>query len=256
MNFQNIAEHLFHSDLNKQTTTMLTSQYPNFDIPAGYSVQALLKELHLANGSKIVGMKMGLTSKAKMQQMNVNEPIFGFLTDKMLVKNNSTIALSNQIHPKIEPEIALILKNEVSSELSYNQALQAIDYATTALEIIDSRFENFKFLLPDVIADNTSATKFVLGDSKILVTEGSLANLPILMKINGTLAEQGNTSDVLLDPVNSLCELSKMLANHNIILNSGDCILTGGATAAVKVESGFQVNCSVQGFDDCIANFI
>ncbi|QQS67748.1 MAG: fumarylacetoacetate hydrolase family protein [Chlorobiota bacterium] len=255
IDFQKIATFLYQNDLDKTTCKMISEDFPNLSISDAYLIQEELKKLHLIE-NKLIGMKMGLTSKAKMIQMNVTEPIYGFLTSKMMLKTDSTLSLTNQIHPKVEPEIALILKDDVTKILSYDEALNVIDYACSSIEVIDSRFNNFKFTLPDVISDNTSATKFVLGNERIKVSKSSLANLKIILKIDNQDVEVGNTSDVLEDPINSLCELSMMLEKNNLVLLKGFVILTGGATAAHSVKHGDLVSTVVESVGDCSLNVI
>src|SRR5699024_10005777 len=113
---------------------------------------------------KIIGPKMGITSEAKMKQMNVDDPIYGYVFECMVVEEGDSISVSDYIHPKVEPEIGFILKEDLEGpEVTALDVLPAAEYACPALEIIDSRYENFNFTLPDVIADNTSAAGAIFG---------------------------------------------------------------------------------------------
>jgi 2-oxo-3-hexenedioate decarboxylase len=191
-------------------------------------------------------MKMGLTSRAKMEQMGVHEPIYGHLTSSMIVNDGGVIRLSELCHPRVEPEVAFIMKEDLRGPVTPAQALRAVAGACAALEVIDSRFKDFKFTLPDVIADNTSASRFVLGSELVSVDGVNLGNLGMIMEINGAIVEIGSSAAIYEHPARSLAELANMLARRGEHLMAGQIILTGGATAAVAVKEGDRVRLVVE----------
>src|SRR5574343_364349 len=133
----------------------LTDEYPAMTIADGYAVQAERRRRYLAAGHKLVGWKAGLTSKAKMQQMGVNVPSIGFLTDRMARPENSAISTSDLVHPRVECEVAFVMKRALRGpNCTLQDVLDATDYVLPAVEIIDSRFSGFKFDLESVVADN------------------------------------------------------------------------------------------------------
>ena len=142
----------------------LTNEYPEMTIADGYAVQNELRQRFIAQGHKQVGWKAGLTSKAKMQQMGVSVPSIGFLTDRMARPENSAISTSDLVHPRVECEVAFVMKSDLRGPgCTAADVLAATDYVLPAVEIIDSRFSGFKFDLASVIADNGSSARFVAG---------------------------------------------------------------------------------------------
>jgi 2-oxo-3-hexenedioate decarboxylase len=232
--------------LERREVDMLTLSESGLTIEHAYNVQEQLVARRLSRGEQLVGMKMGLTSRAKMEQVGVHEPIFGRLTDAMRLSDGGTIVMDELIHPKIEPEIAFILGEELSGPVTPAEALRAVAGVCVALEVIDSRFRDFKFTLPDVIADNTSASRFVLGSTLVDARELNLGNLGIIFEVNGVVRETASSAAVLDNPARSLAELANMLARRGETLQSGAIILSGGATAAVELKRGDRVRAIIE----------
>jgi 2-oxo-3-hexenedioate decarboxylase len=195
------------------------------DLAAAYRIQRDVVGHRLARGERLVGCKLGFTSKAKMAQMGVSEIIVGRLTDAMQVPDGGDVALDGFIHPRIEPEIAFRLGREVDGDIA-----DCVDAVAPALEIIDSRYRDFRFSLPDVIADNTSAAGFVVGDWQPMP---DVADLPVRLIVDGAEVETGSTAAILGHPMRALEELVDLAARYDVALRVGDIILAGAATAAV-----------------------
>lgn len=225
---------------------MLSLSEPELTIERAYEVQAIAVGRRLERGERAVGMKMGLTSQAKMEQVGVREPIFGRLTDAMLVSDGGSISMSELIHPKIEPEIAFILKHDLRGPVTSAQAALAVAGACAALEVIDSRYRDFKFTLADVIADNTSASRFVLGSAVVPIVSLDLGNLGIVLEVNGVISEVASSAAVLDNPLRALAALATMLARRGEFLREGEIVLSGGATAAVEFRPGDHVRAEVE----------
>ncbi|MDT4922194.1 MAG: 2-oxo-3-hexenedioate decarboxylase [Pseudonocardiales bacterium] len=200
------------------------------DLEAAYEIQRELIDRRLARGERLVGCKLGFTSQAKMTQMGVSEIIVGRLTDAMQVDDAAGVALSRFIHPRIEPEIAFRLGRDVISSADGDIA-DCVDAVAPALEIIDSRYRDFRFSLPDVIADNTSAAAFVVGEWQSM---RDVADLPVRLLVDGIEVEAGSTAAILGHPLRALEQLVDLAARYGIGLNAGDVILAGAATAAVR----------------------
>ena len=184
---------------------------------------------------------MGLTSKAKKEQMDLDSPLYGFLTDKMEVFNGGKFSLKGMIHPKVEPEIAFLLGNDIDQPITL-QAMDSCSAVFPALEVLDSRYTQFKyFSLEDVIADNASSSHFVLGYELKKFRELDFENLKMEMFINGELSQRGFSRDISGHPFQSLVELSQLLTARGHSLKAGQIVLAGAATAAVMMES--QMNC-------------
>jgi 2-oxo-3-hexenedioate decarboxylase len=204
---------------------------PGLDIAAAYQVQAALVGRALARGQRLVGLKLGLTSRAKMEQMGVDEPVWGRLTDAMWLPEGGTVGAGRFIHPRVEPEVAFRL----------GAGGEPVAVAA-ALELIDSRYAGFRFTLPDVVADNASAAGFVLGAWRPIPS--GLDNLGVLLEVDGRVAETGSTAAILGDPRRAL---ARVLDLAGITPEPGWVVLAGAATAAVPVRPGAYARAVVEG---------
>ncbi len=243
--FTKWAKALDEAMLEARELTRLTKERPGLAMDDAYAIQDLVVNYRIRRGERIVGWKMGMTSKAKMRQMGVTEPIYGMLTDGMQVADTGVVALKGRIHPKIEPEVAFLIGRDLEGPMSPAQVLQATNGVCAALEIIDSRYENFEFQLPDVVADNTSASGFVLGNFMRRTDRLDLGNLGIVMEVNGAAVQFGSTAAILGHPARSVAELVGMLAKRGLALKAGSVVLAGGATAAVPLAAGDRVKVSI-----------
>lgn len=195
-----------------------------------YRIQHEVLARRVARGERIVGTKLGFTSAAKMAQMGVSEIIVGQLTDGMQAPDGADVDLTRFIHPRIEPEVAFRLARDVDDGDDIDACVDAV---APALEIIDSRYRDFWFSLPDVVADNTSAAAFVFGAWTPL--PGPLAELPdwdVELVVDGTVAEKGSTADILGHPAQALRALVPLARRYGFRLTAGQVILAGAATAA------------------------
>lgn len=211
-------------------------------------MQEIQLETRKAAGETQIGWKMGLTSEAKRKQMNLDSPLYGFLTDKMQIKNNETYSLAGQIHPKIEPEIAFWIAADLQGEVTDEEVLASCRAVCACLEILDSRYEQFKyFSMEDVIADNSSSSHFVLGPWLEEYRDLDLSDLTMSMRVNGEEVEKGNSKDISGDPVLSVVQLCKLLAERGQKLKAGSIVLAGAATPAVALLPGMKVDLVVEG---------
>ncbi|GAX90524.1 2-keto-4-pentenoate hydratase [Effusibacillus lacus] len=251
INFKSIAEFLNSAETEKKEVTRLTADHPELSVQDAYRIQEELVKIKLAQGCKILGPKMGLTSQAKMKQMNVEEPIYGYIFDYMALPNGGELRMQELIHPKVEAEIAFILGRDIEEPgVSGVQVLAATEYVTPALEIIDSRYENFKFNLPDVIADNASSSRVVLGSRLTRPSNLELDLVGVTLSINGEIKALGAGAAVLGHPANSVAMLANMLARKGEKLRAGDVILTGGVTEAVLLTVGDTVSAKLDGLGE------
>ncbi|MFI7081776.1 2-keto-4-pentenoate hydratase [Micromonospora sp. NPDC049903] len=214
------------------------------DVDAAYAVQAALVQHRLDRGERLVGLKMGLTSKAKMAQVGVDEVIWGRLTDAMRVPDGGTVDVTGFIHPRVEPEVAFLLDRLPEPGEPVGDFTDAVRAVAPAIELIDSRYANFTFSLPDVIADNTSAGAFVIGPWSP-VPDG-LENLGVLLEIDGRVAQVGSTAAILGDPRRALDEGIRLAGRHGVRLREGWVFLAGAATAAVPLRAGVRVRAVVE----------
>jgi len=193
-----LAERLENCELQAQDTTKITDDYPDMDWDDAYAIQDELRRRKVARGSRIVGLKAGLTSHAKMKQMGVSTPVFGFMADYYAVPDGGECRMSELIHPKVEPEIAFVTKTELRGPGCHiGSVLAATDFVMPGIEVIDSRYRDFKFDLKSVVADNTSAVRFVVGGQPMAVTGVDLRTVGIVLEKNGLPVAFGAGAAVL-----------------------------------------------------------
>lgn len=226
---------------------MLTTSAPELTLEDAYDIQRASMRRRIERGESIVGMKMGLTSLAKMRQMGVHSPIYGHLTSTMVLADGGRLRHEEHCHPRVEPEIAFVLGRELRGPTTPQAALQAVSGVYAALEVIDSRYENFKFTLIDVVADNASSSRFVLGATAQPADALDLGNLGMVMELNGQVRETGSSAAILEHPARALSELANMLASRGEHLEAGQVVLAGAATAAIALSPGDHVRLSVDG---------
>jgi len=217
----------------------LTDEYPQMTIADGYAVQSELRRRYLAQGHKLVGWKAGLTSRAKMRQMGVDVPSIGFLTDRMACPENSEVSIATLVHPRVECEVAFVIAKDLKGPgCKAQDVLAATDYILPALEIIDSRFSDFKFDLPSVIADNGSSARFVGGGRARYVDELDLRTLGAVLEKNGEIVALGASAAVMGHPAEAIAMLVNILAELGETLPAGSFVMSGGITEAIAVQPG------------------
>ena len=210
-----LAEHLENAELQAYEVTKITDDYPEMDYQDAFDIQWEIRRRKEARGNKIVGMKMGLTSWAKMSQMGVEHPCYGFLADYFSVPEGAAIKHDELIHPKIEAELAFVTKADLRGPGCHiGDVLAATDFVMPAIEVIDSRYKDFKFDLKSVIADNSSSSRFITGGCAKSVTELDLKTLGVVMEINGKVVQTGAGAAVLGHPAASVAMLANMLAER------------------------------------------
>lgn len=242
---EKLAEIVDVAAQNASPIKMLTAEYPELSLEDAYKIQRASMARRFSRGERLVGLKMGLTSRAKMQQMGVHNPIYGHLTDEMARQAGDTVYLSQHCHARVEPEIAFVLRSPLKGRVSSAEAQAAVGGVCAALEVIDSRYEDFKFTLNDVVADNASSTRFVPGDF-IAVADLDVSNLGMVMKVNGEVREVGSSAAILEHPLKSLVALVHMLDDVGEGLEAGQIVLAGGATKAIALEPDTVVTLEVQ----------
>ena len=238
-----LAERVDDAALRARTIVKLSAEREQLSWEESYRIQRLSMARRFERGERLVGMKMGLTSRAKMEQVGVDEPIYGHLTDAMQRASGDELRMSEQIHPRVEPEIAFLISKEVRGPITVAQAWDAVEGVCAAIEVIDSRYEKFQFTLPDVIADNASSTKFFLGEVILSprAIQEHLGNLGMILEIDGEVKQVGSSAAILEHPIRSFVALAAMLARVDESIAAGSVVLAGAATAAEYVQAGQHV---------------
>ena len=238
-------------DEAERTATSTRQLGAKLDIDHAYQIQRQIRKLREERGEAYVGPKLGFTSESKMKQMGVSDIIVGFLTDAMAVNDGGTLDLSEMVHPRIEPEIvfhlgeAVVPEPDETVERLAQRIHDATDKVAAGLEIIDSRYEDFKFSLSDVVADNTSAARFVVGAWQDFPREidGLLAELII----DGQVIESSTSSAILGNPVKAFAQLASMTLKYGFDLPADSVILAGSMTAANYLRPNMAIEARVEG---------
>tara|TARA_R110002072_G_scaffold288917_2_gene455644 strand:+ start:23942 stop:24727 length:786 start_codon:yes stop_codon:yes gene_type:complete len=242
-----LAMRLYDARKNATGIEQISHEFKEMTQLDAYKLQWLGIDMRVADGEKVIGLKMGLTSEAKRKQMDLDSPLYGVLTDKMQVANNGEYSMEGQIHPKIEPEVAFLIGKDLNGTPSREEILDAVEAVYPCMEILDSRYKQFKyFSMEDVISDNSSSSQFILGEPINDFKNINLAQLKMKMSINGTVAQEGMTDAISGDPVISLVQQFELLAKTGKTLPAGSIVLAGAATPAVALEPGMEISLEVE----------
>lgn len=234
-----LAEHVEAAELDRVEILKITNDYPDMSFADATAVQWEIRRRKESRGNKIVGMKMGLTSWAKMKQMGVEKPCYGFLADYFSYADGAKIPFNDFIHPKVEAEVAFVTNKDLRGrDVTVDEVLAATELVVPAVEIIDSRYKDFKFDLTSVMADNSSSRGFVIGSHSATPDACDWSTLGVVMEKNGEIVQLGAGAAVLDHPAASVAMLADMLADVDEYIPAGTFVMTGGITAAVLAEPG------------------
>ena len=252
-----LAQHLENCQLQAQDTLKITEAHPDMDWDDAYAIQDRILASKLSKGARVVGYKAGLTSHAKMKQMGVTDPVFGFLVDEYVIPEGGEVKVSELIHPKVEPEICFITRTELKGPGCHIGAvLAASDVVLPGIEVIDSRYRDFKFDLKSVIADNTSASRFIVGGRIASARDVDLRTLGVVLEKNGEPVALGAGAAVLGHPAAAVAMLVNHLGRRGQSLPAGSLILSGGITEAVPVQAGDNVTLRIQDLGSVSVRFV
>lgn len=252
-----LAEYLESAELEAREVVKITDAHPQLTLEDGYAIQAAIRARKEARGNQVAGLKAGLTSRAKMKQMGVEVPCFGLLFDYMSIANGGDVKTSELIHPKVEAEIAFVLKAPLRGPGCHVGAvLAATDFVVPAVEIIDSRYENFRFDLVSVVADNTSSSRFVVGSVARGIEGLDLRTLGMVMEKNGEVVAMAAGASVLGHPAEAIAQLANHLAARGEEIPAGTYIMSGGATEAIPVTAGDSIQVRFQDLGSVSMRFV
>ncbi|CAB3806053.1 4-oxalocrotonate decarboxylase [Paraburkholderia ultramafica] len=244
MNIEAAARRVDEAVLNASAIEQISATEP-FPVDDAYRIQRAAIELRKQRGERTIGIKLGFTSRAKMIQMGVDSLIWGWLTDAMLEEDGAPVDLGRFIHPRVEPEVCFLTMRDIDRPLTALEAHAYLEAVAPAMEIIDSRYQAFRFTLEDVIADNCSSSGFVVGAWSRRFD--GLRNAGVLMRFDGREVQVGSTGAILGDPLRSIVQASRLAADAQCVLPAGTLIMAGAATAAQALEPGLHVQCVVSG---------
>jgi 2-oxo-3-hexenedioate decarboxylase len=222
----------------------LTAQWPELDLATAYEVQSETLRRRQARGERIVGVKLGLTSRAKQKRMGIDVPLTAWLTDAMVLPAGEPVPQSELIHPRVEPELVFVLGERLEGPgVTPARALSAVELVYGGAEIIDSRYRDFAFTLPDVIADNASSGAYVTGPVGLRPDELDLSLEAVMLEVDGAIVDSATGAAVQGHPAQALALAVNDLGRRGVALEAGWVVLTGGMTDAVFAPPGVTVGC-------------
>jgi 2-oxo-3-hexenedioate decarboxylase len=237
-----VAAELLRCEDERVDRPPFTDEWPELDLETGYEIQDLNLQARLARGETLVGVKLGLTSKAKQDRMGVHFPFVAWLTDAMLLGAGDPVPQSRLIHPRVEPEIVFVLKERLEGPgVSCAVAMAAVGSVWGGAEVIDSRYRDFRFKAGDVAADNASSGASLTGPVGLPPEALNLALEAALVEVDGQVVDSATGAAVQGHPGEALALAANELAKRGHALEPGWIVLTGGMTDAVPAPPGTSV---------------
>ncbi|MDQ0971569.1 2-keto-4-pentenoate hydratase [Neobacillus niacini] len=232
-------QHLLQAEKNKKSVAPLTDLYSDITIHDAYRIQMNSINQKVKDGQKVVGKKIGLTSFAMQKLLGVDQPDYGHLMDSMEVPNGGTIPMETLFNPKVEGELAFVLKKDlIGPAVTVEDVLEATEYIVPSIEIVDSRITDWKIKLEDTVADNASCGLFALGSQRFDPKGMDLPKIEMRLYKNGEFMNEGTGADVLGHPATCVAWLANKLADYDVTLKAGEVILSGALSAAVAAQKG------------------
>ncbi|WIY05179.1 fumarylacetoacetate hydrolase family protein [Amycolatopsis mongoliensis] len=220
----------------------LSEDWPGLDVDTAYAIQDEALRLRRARGETLVGVKLGLTSRAKQQRMGIDSPLLAWLTDAMVLPAGAPLPHDALIHPRAEPELVFVLGERLAGPgVTAATALGAVDRVYGGMEVIDSRYADYRFTLPDAVADNGSSAYFGVGPVGLPPASLDLSLEAALLEVDGQIVDTATGAAVQGHPAEALALAANALGARGLALEPGWLVLTGGMTDAVPVRRGSRV---------------
>jgi 2-keto-4-pentenoate hydratase len=234
-----MAEALSEAEKTRQPIAPLTAGHPEMTLADAYAVQMLGVRARVAGGARIIGKKVGLTSRAMQRNIGVNEPDYGHLFSDMIRREGEPVSLSGLIQPKIEAELAFILAESIKGPgVSLADVLRNTAAVMPAFELIDSRIRNWEIGIQDTVADNGSSAGLLLGSGFTPVAGIDLKYVGLVLEKNGAVLATAAGAEILGNPAQSVAWLANALGANGIALEKGEIVLSGSFTQAFPVAAG------------------
>ena len=252
-----LGDELYQAMLSREAVAPLTSRF-DLTIDDAYQISLRMLERRLAAGERIIGKKIGLTSKAVQTMLGVNQPDFGYLTDSMVFSSGAVMPISERlIQPKAEGEIAFILKKDLMGPgITNADVLAATECVIPCFEVVDSRIQDWKIKIQDTVADNASCGLFILGDQAVSPRQVDLVTCGMVVEKNGQQISTGAGAAALGSPVNCVAWLANTLGHFGIGLKAGEVILSGSLVPLEPVKAGDCMRVDIGGIGSASVRFV
>jgi 2-oxopent-4-enoate/cis-2-oxohex-4-enoate hydratase len=248
---------LYDALRGRRTLAPLAARDPSLTIDDAYAISLGILARRKADGERVVGKKIGVTSKAVQDMLGVHQPDFGFLTDRMWVRGDIDVEQQGLIQPRAEAEIAFILKSALNGPgVTAEDVLAATESIAPCFEIVDSRIEDWKIGIVDTVADNASCGVFVLGEARADPQEHDLPGLHVTVTKNGAPLSEGYGAAVQGSPLQAVAWLANTLGAYGVTLDAGDVILSGSLVPLEPARPGDVFEMELHGVGRCTARFV
>lgn len=253
---EQLGDELYTALTTRKTIEPFTNRGLDITVEDAYYIQQRMLSRRIEAGERIVGKKIGVTSKVVQNMLNVHQPDFGYLLDGMIYNEGEAIPMDTLIQPRAEGEIAFILKKDLMGPgLSNADVLAATEGVMACFEIVDSRIHDWKIKIQDTVADNASCGVFVLGDRMVDPRKVDLTTCGMVLEKNGDIVGTGAGAAALGSPVNAVAWLANTLGRLGIPLKAGEVILSGSLAALIPVQAGDSLRVSIGGIGGCSVRF-
>ena len=254
---ERLVDELFGALRSSRTVQPISDRDPSLAIDDAYAISLGILARRTAEGERVVGKKIGVTSKVVQDMLGVHQPDFGFLTDRMWIEGDIDIAGNGLIQPRAEAEIAFILKDSLKGPgVTAEQVIAATESIAPCFEIVDSRIADWKIKIVDTVADNASCGVFVLGEARVPPAGYDLPNLKVTVTKNGKPLSEGLGSAVQGSPAEAVAWLANTLGAYGVTLDAGDVILSGSLVPLEPAVAGDLFEAELHGIGRCVARFI
>jgi 2-oxo-3-hexenedioate decarboxylase len=248
MDAKEIASRLAEAEASRTEIPQFTDLDPDLDVETAYAAQWEFVRSKLDAGEQLAGAKLGLTSRAKQEAMGLAAPLYGWITSGMIIDYGEPVDRGSLIHPRVEPEIAFLLGRDVSAPATVISVLAATEAVFGAVDILDSRYRDFRFALPDVVADNASAGGVILGPQSRRPDDlVDLRLLGCVFRTGGEVAATAAGAATMGHPAAAVAWLANRLGARGQSLHAGWLVLSGGLTAPVPLEACTTVTAEFDG---------
>jgi 2-keto-4-pentenoate hydratase len=234
-----LAADLAQAERSREPIAPLTAGYPDIDVVDAYEIQLINIRQRVAEGARVLGHKVGLSSLAMQQMMGVDEPDYGHLLDEMQVFEDTPVKAGRYLYPRVEVEVGFILSDDLpGAGCTEEDVLAATEALVPSIELIDTRITDWKIALCDTIADNASSAGFVLGEARVSPRDIDVKAIDAVLRRNGEVIAEGRSDAVLGNPVTAVAWLSRKVESFGVRLRKGDIVLPGSCTRAIDARAG------------------
>ncbi len=234
-----LAADLAQAERSREPIAPLTSAYPDIDVVDAYEIQLINIRQRVAEGARVLGHKVGLSSLAMQQMMGVDEPDYGHLLDEMQAFEDTPVKAGRYLYPRVEVEVGFILAADLpGAGCTEEDVLAATEALVPSIELIDTRIKDWKIALCDTIADNASSAGFVLGEARVSPADVDVKAIDAVLTRNGEVVAEGRSDAVLGNPVTAVAWLARKVESFGVRLRKGDVVLPGSCTRAIDAHAG------------------